>query len=62
MPFSKIFQLYIVASVLMVEETRVPGEYHRPVTSHWHFILIFNMDEISWLSIKATKKKHMILE
>jgi len=22
-------------SVLLVEETGVPGEYHRPVASHW---------------------------
>jgi len=22
-------------SVLLVEETRVPGEHHRPATSHW---------------------------
>jgi len=25
-------------SVLLVEETRVPGENHRPVASCWHFI------------------------
>jgi hypothetical protein len=26
-------------SVLLVEETRVPGENHRPVASHWHNII-----------------------
>jgi hypothetical protein len=26
-------------SVLLVEETRVPGENHRPVTSHWQTLL-----------------------
>jgi hypothetical protein len=28
--------LYIVASVLLMEETEVPGENHRSVASHWH--------------------------
>ena len=27
---------YIVAVSLLVEETRVPGEIHRPVVSHCH--------------------------
>jgi len=27
-------------SVLMVEETRVPGENHLPVASHWHTYFI----------------------
>jgi len=26
-------------SVLLVEETGVPGENHRPVASHWHTLL-----------------------
>jgi hypothetical protein len=26
---------YIVAAVLLVVETGVPGENHRPVASHW---------------------------
>ena len=26
-------------SVLLVEETRVPGENHRPVASHWHNVV-----------------------
>jgi hypothetical protein len=34
MPVSTIFQLY--RSVLLVEETRVPEENHRPVISHCH--------------------------
>jgi len=25
----------VISSVLLVEETRVPGENHRPATSHW---------------------------
>ena len=33
MPLSKIFQLYRGA-VLLAEKTRVPGENHRPDTSH----------------------------
>jgi hypothetical protein len=32
-PLSTIFQLYR-GGVLLVEETRVPGENHRPATSH----------------------------
>jgi len=35
MPLSTIFQFYRGGSVLLVEETRVPKENHRPVTSHW---------------------------
>ena len=35
MPLSTIFQLYCKGSVLLMEETRVPAENHRPVTSHW---------------------------
>ena len=31
-PLSTIFQFH---SVLLVEETRVPGEHHRPAVSHW---------------------------
>ena len=31
--FNNIFS-YIVRSVLLVEETGVPGENHRPVASH----------------------------
>ena len=34
MPLSTIFQLYILWSVLLVEETGVPGEKHRSVSSH----------------------------
>jgi gamma-glutamyl-gamma-aminobutyrate hydrolase PuuD len=33
--FNTTFNCYIVASVLLVEETSVPKENHRPVTSHW---------------------------
>ena len=33
-PLSTKFQLYRV-KVLLVEETRVPGENQRPVASHW---------------------------
>jgi hypothetical protein len=33
-PLSTIFQLYIVALVLLMEETEVPGENHRPVASN----------------------------
>ena len=33
-PLSTIFQLYRGRSVLLVEETGIPGENHRPVASH----------------------------
>ena len=33
-PLSTICQLYRGGSVLLVKETGVPGEYHRPVASH----------------------------
>jgi hypothetical protein len=33
MPLSTIFQLYRGGHVLLVEETGVPGENHRPVAS-----------------------------
>jgi hypothetical protein len=33
-PLSTIFQLYIRWSVLLMEETGVPGENHRPPASH----------------------------
>ena len=35
MPLSTIFQLYHDGQFLLVEETGVPGENHRPVASHW---------------------------
>jgi len=34
MPLSTIFKLYHGQSVLLVEETGIPGENHRPVASH----------------------------
>jgi hypothetical protein len=33
--FNNIFQLYRDGQFLLVEETGVSGENHRPVTSHW---------------------------
>jgi hypothetical protein len=35
MPLSTIFQLDCGCQFLLVKETRVPRENHRPVTSHW---------------------------
>jgi hypothetical protein len=37
MPLSTIFQLYRLSwlSILLVEETGVPGKNHRPAVSHW---------------------------
>jgi len=38
MVFNANFNLFSVISwwsVLLMEETRVPGENHRPVVSHW---------------------------
>ena len=47
-------------SVLLVEETGVPGENHQPVTSHWQTLshnvvhdLIHNMDEFAKLTISS---------
>jgi hypothetical protein len=34
MPLLTIFQFYHGGQVLLVEESRVPGENHRPVASH----------------------------
>ena len=34
MPLSTIFQLYRGGKFLLVEETRTPGENHRPAASH----------------------------
>ena len=50
-PLSTIFQSFISWwSVLLVEETRVPGEYHQPVVSHWqtlsHNVVHLAMSEI----------------
>ena len=33
---SSIFSAILWRSLLLVEESRVPGEYHRPVVRHWH--------------------------
>jgi hypothetical protein len=35
MPLSTIFQLFHGGQCLLVEETGVPNENHRPVASHW---------------------------
>jgi hypothetical protein len=35
MPLWTIFQLNCGSQVLLVEETAVPRENHRPVASHW---------------------------
>jgi hypothetical protein len=35
-------------SVLLVEETRVPGENHRPVASHWQTVHCFKYTCIGW--------------
>jgi hypothetical protein len=35
MPLSTIFQSISWQSVLLVEETGVPWENHRPIASHW---------------------------
>jgi len=35
MTLSTIFQLYRGGSVLLVEETGVPGENHHSTASHW---------------------------
>ena len=37
-PFQQDFSYVVISwlSVLLVEETRIPGENHQPVASHWH--------------------------
>jgi hypothetical protein len=39
-------------SVLLVEETAVPGENHRPVASHWH-ILSHNVVHLALVEIRT---------
>jgi len=34
MPLSTIFQLFCSGHFLLMEETKVPGENHRPAASH----------------------------
>jgi len=31
----------VISSVLLVEETRAPGENHRPAASHWQTIILY---------------------
>ena len=38
-PLSTIFQIYCGRQFLLVEETGVPGENHRPVASHWQYYI-----------------------
>ena len=44
-------------SVLLVEETRVPGENHRPVASHWQTLSPYVVSSTPRLS--ANKRKHI---
>ena len=41
-------------SVLLVEETGVPGENHRPAASHWH---IYHIIELQIFHIQYKKEK-----
>ena len=41
-------------SVILVEETAVPGEYHRPFANHWHTVsynIISSTPRLSWLEL-----------
>ena len=41
-------------SVVLVEETGVPGENHRPVVSHWQTVshnVVSSTPRLSWVSI-----------
>ena len=48
MPLSTIFQLLLWRSVLLVEETGVPGESHLLIASHWQTLshdVVLNIDQ-----------------
>ena len=41
-------------SVLLVEETGVPGENHRPVSSHWHTMVYRYQVHLAWAIFELT--------
>jgi hypothetical protein len=46
-------------SVLLVEETGVPGENHRPVASHKHtlfHIMLYRVEKVLWDTVKRHYK------
>jgi hypothetical protein len=47
-------------SVLLVEETGVPEENHRPVTSHWQFyhIMFYRVHLANWNIVESGVKHH----
>jgi hypothetical protein len=51
MPLSTQFQLYHDGSVLLIEETGVPGENQQPVASHWQTLLHNVVSSTPWTHI-----------
>jgi len=41
-------------SVLLVEETGVPGENHRPAASHWFYHIMLYRVHLAWAGIELT--------
>ena len=41
-------------SVLLVEETEVPGENHRPIASHWLYHIMLYRVYLAWAGFKLT--------
>jgi hypothetical protein len=50
-PLSTIFQIYRGRQFLLVEETGVPGENHRPVASHWQYYIEYTS---AWTGFELT--------
>jgi len=64
MPLYQYFS-YIWRSVLLVEETWVPGENYRPATSHWQTLshnvsTVDNRKHNAWLLVNSLKIKRQI--
>jgi hypothetical protein len=55
-PLSIIYQLYRGDQFLLVEETRVPRENYRPVTSHWQTLSQISQMSPWWRSLSCDKK------
>ena len=55
MPLSTIFQLYRGGQFLLVEESILPGQNHRPVASHWQ-TLSYNvvLVHLAWKGFELT--------
>ena len=64
MVFNAIFNNMSVISwrsVLLVEETRVPGESHRPVGSHWQTLshnVVSSTPQLRWIRTHVSGDRH----